>query len=151
MAVAPYIKGPPPADQQSQVLYLEKELKKIQTAFQGLVGSNPWATYAPVVTAGAGAITAYTASGRYNQIGKLVFVQIDVTVTTNGTGAGDVIVTLPVAAQGASVLHGREVSVGGKMLQGQVAGTVVLVYNYDNTYPAGNGYRLVLSGSYEAA
>jgi hypothetical protein len=39
-----------------------------------------------------------SATGRYKQVGKTVFVQADVTITTAGTAAGLIQVSLPFAA-----------------------------------------------------
>ena len=127
-----------------------------QQLFQALLSILGAATvYTPVVMAASGTFTTVSATGRYRIIGKLVFIQITVTITTNGTAAGDVIATLPFAsvnvASAAHVLAGRANAVSGKMLQGIIntnSGTVA-IFNYDNTYPGASGETLVLSGFYE--
>lgn len=152
MSIQPYNKAQQGSLPGSDKRYLDQELIKIQTAIGSIEQAvGPWTPYTPVVTPGTGAITAYTAAGRYAQIGKLVLVQIDITITTNGSGATYVAATLPASGITTQILPGREAAVVGKMLQGQIAGNTVLIYNYDNTYPGGNSYRLVLSGSYESA
>lgn len=113
-----------------------------------------WTRYTPVITTGAGTITSVSASGRYRKTGRTVFVTIDITITTNGTGSSSVAATLPaVAGPAAAIAVGRETAVGGKMLQGLIgaSGQSMVILNYDNTYPGGNGYRLIMSGVYEAA
>jgi hypothetical protein len=118
---------------------------------------NPFVTYAPVITAGSGAFTTVSATGRYRIIGKLVFIQITVTITTNGTAATQVNVTLPFASVNVAgvnhVIPGRATAVSGKMLQGIVGvnSAVLAVVNYDNSYPGASGETLVLSGFYEIA
>lgn len=116
---------------------------------------EPFTTYTPTITAGSGAFTTVSATGRYRRIGKLVFIQIAVTITTNGTAAGFVIATLPLTslnlASARCVLPGRAVAVSFKALQGDVPANsgVVNIVNYDNSYPGANGETLVVSGFYE--
>jgi hypothetical protein len=118
---------------------------------------EPFTTYTPVVTAGSGAFTTVSATGRYRRIGKLVFIEIDITITTNGTAAGNVTATLPftgVNAAGfayAGLLFGRAGNISGKLLQGFVVANAsqVNIFNYDNSYPGASGERLIVSGFYE--
>jgi hypothetical protein len=114
------------------------------------------ATYTPTVTAGSGTITAYTASGRYIKQGKHIHVQILVSISNNGTGAGLIQVTLPFAVANnsqAPVGCGREDAVTGKMLQVRgIANTSnATVYTYDNVYPGDAGHSLLLSMDYISA
>lgn len=117
---------------------------------QGPTGS-PRATFTSTVAAGSGAITSATGTVRYRRRGRELTVDITITITNNGTGAGYVTCTIPFAAAGASILSGRADSVSGKMLQGKTAGTLVQIYNYDNSYPATSGEVLRLSGVIELA
>jgi hypothetical protein len=116
---------------------------------------EPPTTYVPVVTSGSGAFTTVSATGRYRKIGKLVFVQITVTITTNGTAGTLVSVSLPFASVNlAGVQHcltGKAASVSGKALTGIIVpnSNVALVLNYDNSYPGSSGETLVLNGFYE--
>lgn len=112
--------------------------------------------YTPTVTSVTGTITTLgTVTGRYKTLGKMVFVEITIPITTNGTGASFVRATLPVTPNASFdyVLFGRETLAVGKMLQGHVNAAVgaVDIANYDNSYPGGNGYKLVLVGWYESA
>jgi hypothetical protein len=163
LPVAPYKKDNPPADPQSAQRYHDNELRKVQTAVQQLMAAvqqlqaatidSSWTAFTPTLSAGTGTFTAATATGRYMQVGKLVFVRYDIQITTNGTAASSVVVSLPVnaSATGTSVLPGREYALVGKMLQGMVTTTQVAIINYDNSYPGANGYKLSLTGVYEAA
>ena len=116
---------------------------------------NPVVTYTPTITAGSGAFTTVSAVGRYRQIGKLIFIQITVTITTNGTAASSVVVTLPFASVNVvgvqHMLAGRADAISGKMLQGKVGTNqaTLVILNYDNTYPGATGETLVISGFYE--
>jgi hypothetical protein len=127
----------------------------ISTGSETDFDNTAWLTYTPVITAIAGAFTSVSATGRYKQIGKVVYVYIKITITTNGTAATYVLATLPVAAIAAAtatpVICGRATSISGKMLQGIIAGTTVSILNYDGTYPGATGEALVVSGAYEAA
>ncbi len=114
-----------------------------------------WSTYTPTITCQTGTLTTASATGRYKQVGKVLFAQITITVTANGTCAGQVVATLPViSANSASIwtMSGRENAMTGKMLQGIVQGNASTAYiiNYDNSYPAASGSLLYISGVYEA-
>ncbi|MGO4564811.1 hypothetical protein AB4Z52_07020 [Rhizobium sp. 2YAF20] len=116
---------------------------------------NTWTAYTPVVAAGSGALTSYTAAGRYIRRGKSVYGTISITITNNGTGASLISATLPLTP-GASTLGGiasGRSTVSGKMLQGLISPGVgtMNIFNYDNTYPASTGNVLNLSFCYELA
>lgn len=112
-----------------------------------------WVTYSPTVSAGSGTITTSTVNAaKYLRRAHDVLIRLDVTIVTNGTGAGYVDITLPFAVAGnGSVIVGRETVTTGFILQGRCLTNSVRVYFGDNTYPAVSGSRLLLSGVYEAA
>jgi hypothetical protein len=116
-----------------------------------------WTTYTPTVTAGSGTFTTVAGTGRYMVEGRLVHVQIEVVITTNGTAATSVNATLPIASPNISTvartLAGREVTSTGFMLQGTISAnsSTCVIRNYDNTYPGASGRTLHVSGSYEIA
>ncbi|MEH2706452.1 hypothetical protein DXU06_17075 [Bradyrhizobium elkanii] len=68
-----------------------------QPAIADLAG-GAWTAYTPVVTAQTGAPTTVLATGRYLQIGKTVFVEMDITLTKVGTAANSLLASLPFAA-----------------------------------------------------
>ncbi len=117
--------------------------------------AKAWTAYTPSISAGTGTFTSVSATGRYLTAGKVTFIQISVTVTTNGSAASFVIATLPVAAGGGSlyVVAGRDHAASGKLLQCFVAAASsnLFILNYDNTYPAVSGSVLHISGCYENA
>jgi len=107
-----------------------------------------WTSYTPTVTAGSGTITTASATGYWIRIGKLCVVFSSWSITTNGTGAQSVKLTLPFTAisghTGGQIGVGREYDVTGKMLQIEIpdsSGTAMAYRNYDNTYPGANGYK----------
>lgn len=124
------------------------------TRIDGVDQTAACTSYTPTVTAGSGSITSASATGCYRRVGKLVFVDIEITITTAGTGAGFVQATLPVtAAARVYVLPGRENAVTGKMLYAMVQtatpGAVKIQY-YDAGYPGASGAVLNVTGHYEA-
>lgn len=109
-----------------------------------------WSTYTPVVSSGVGTLTTVSASGRFKQIGKTVLFRFTVTITTNGTGAGSIIVSLPVGTPTViSIGHGQEVNNTGKAIVGFSSGTNMICKFYDNTYPGSDGAGIVVNGIYE--
>jgi len=113
-----------------------------------------WTAFIPVVTAGAGSITAYTATGNYMQLGKIVNFQIDVILTTNGTGASYLDITLPSAPGN---VDGFNASVSGIIRSnGWSLATIALIgtqtiraYLYNGSYPGTDGRTFNISGSYQ--
>ena len=84
----------------------------------------------------------------------MLFFDIDIPITTNGTGAGAVLFSLSVASDSGSVFLGsfRENAVVGTMGQiGLGASTTAVMFTYNNAYPGGTGYRLFGAGSYRMA
>jgi len=113
-----------------------------------------WTTYTPTITAGSGAFTTVSATGRYKIIGKTVFLQISVTDTANGSAASYVIATLPVnaAATNSYVLGGFN-EFTGFLVAGniQTGGSgQVNIFKYDATFPLTSGQSLSISGVYES-
>lgn len=112
-----------------------------------------WITAAaPTITAASGTITTSSATCKYIQVGKTVFFRQNITITTNGTGAGAVVSTLPITAatSGIYVASGRATSVSGKQLQAYAGATTTInIYNYDGTYPGAGGELLIINGFYD--
>jgi hypothetical protein len=108
-------------------------------------------SFTPVVTAGAGALTSYTAFCRYKLIGKTLYFVLGINITDNGTGTVHIKATLPFTAfAGPFALYptacGREENVTGRMLQVVLIGNNAYILNYDNTYPATTNANLCVSG-----
>ena len=116
----------------------------------GNIVTSGWTPYTPAVAAGSGTITTYTASGRYQVVGKTVAFTMTINITTNGSGATSIIAALPVSANSNAICAGRENAVTGAMLQGFINSSAVTIFTYSNGYPAGSGYVLVVSGTYES-
>jgi hypothetical protein len=103
-------------------------------------------SYTPTVTSGSGSFTTVSATGSYQRVNKMVVVRFEVTITTNGTAASSVIVSLPFSCTGTSgsgVGSGREKAVLGNMFQVSLASTTtVSLLSPLNAYPGGTGYVL---------
>jgi hypothetical protein len=120
----------------------------------GNIGATELIDYTPVVEAQSGTITTFgTIIGRYQRIGKTLFIKIGIPITTNGTGSVAVKAYLPsgMLAATSCVIAGRENNLTGNMLQGSIAtgSDIISITKYDNTYPGGNGYLLTVSGTIE--
>ena len=117
----------------------------------GTISVDDWRAFTPSVTTQIGTITTLGAvSGLFKIIENTVHWLADITITTNGTGAGDVRFTVPFGTTVGIGWSGpgREIVVGGKMLVTNAGGITIAVTNYDNTYPGSNGSRLIVNGSY---
>lgn len=116
-------------------------------ASTGTIVCDNWRSFTPSVSSQTGTITTLGAvSGLYKVVGDTVTLEFDITITTNGTAAGDVRFTLPFGSPLQNFSgHGREMAVNGKSLSviGQASGTVATILNYDNTYCGGNGVQLI--------
>ena len=123
----------------------------------GLLWNNAaWTTYTPTVTATTGSFTTVSATGRHTRVGKLAVVQFSVTITTNGTAAGQVVVTAPFGALASSTYMGvvRESNATGNMGYAAISsggGSSFYCANYDNSYMGGTGRLISGTISYEVA
>lgn len=117
------------------------------------LADDPWVSFTPTVSATSGTITSASATGYYIRRGKIVYVKIAITITTNGTGAGALGVTLPMATVGSmgSTFAGKERAITGKGIIGYAdAGVSVMYMQFaDGTYCGENGYVINMSGFYE--
>ena len=121
--------------------------------YEYFADNDAYTLYTPTVTAQAGTFTTVAGAIRYKKRGRFVFINVTVTITTNGTAATSVLVTLPVAPTTASnqILSGRNYT-AGTVIAGLISGTSsAQILRYDATYPGANATVLVLTGVYEAA
>jgi hypothetical protein len=112
-----------------------------------------WTAYTPVITAEAGTITTSSASGRYSTIGKSVFFSMVITITTSGTGTGNLMATLPINTKdtlGTQMSAGIEATVTGSLVHGLIASNSINIRDYINNGIISNGATVYISGTYEA-
>lgn len=116
-------------------------------AIRAVAGPFYYDTWTPTITAGSGTITTKSGTGTYRYIGGEVLYTVDISITTNGTGAGSVRFTTPFTAAEIAPFAGFETAATSLPLGGYLNGTTGLIVFADGTYPGGDGYRLFVRGS----
>ena len=129
---------------------LATEISDGGTGTNKIVDTIVWTTYTPTVSSGSGTFTSASAVGRYKKIGKTVFLNVVITITTNGTAASFGTFTLPFNSAAASFFGGR--SSNGNLVGGQnSAGSGSLSYSGATAaYVGGDGTTIVFDGVYES-
>lgn len=121
----------------------------------GLVWNNAaWTSYTPTVTPNTGTGFTMTGAGFYTRIGKLCIVNYSANITTNGTGAGSIEVTLPFTGKGnAGYGSGtfRDNGLTGIAGFAYITTTKALLTFYNGNYPGANGAILQGTITYEVA
>lgn len=118
---------------------------------------SAWTSYTPTVTAQTGTFTTVSATGRYKKIGKTVFVEAKITMTTVGTAAGYFSMTPPAVTAaafdycGVFFESGISSKSGGVVMINGFAGGNILGRAADGTTIIQNGAIVVISMTYEAA
>lgn len=114
---------------------------------------TPWTDWTPTFTAAAGTPTTVTINlARYMQLGKMVWVSCDFTVTNKGTASSDFYYTLPVTASTTTACGGggrEQVVVGYNISTFLIDTTHGGLCYYDNTTVWNNTHRLVFGMFYE--
>jgi hypothetical protein len=125
------------------------------SGFNSVVSGNlnysGWITYSPTIISTVGTITTFgTVVAKYQKVNKTVTISLDIPITTNGTGSGIINVSSPFTAASAAAFAGREVTLTGVALSASIAAgsATILLSSYTGTYPAADGYRLVVSGTF---
>jgi hypothetical protein len=118
-------------------------------------GVGAWTSYTPTVSSLSGTITSYTSSGQYQTIGKTCIVSMTVTITNAGTGAAQLVATLPVtpAARIQCSAAGMECVNTGYMLKSYIpaSSTSMQIMNYNNTTAIAGGSLIIMTVVYETA
>ena len=145
---------------EGQTCYIEAAPNRLQI-YDGAtwrpVDLDAWTAYTPTVTAGTGTITSATATGFYAVVGKTCFVRYAVVITSNGTGATSVKITLPLSfaagyTSNSAIGVVRETSVTGEMgVLLTETGSTASMFTYNNGYPGGTGRTLAGSATYEVS
>ncbi len=113
-------------------------------------------SYTPTVSTLTGSLTSVTSAAKYMRVNKLCVVQFNITITTNGTGAGILYISLPfngINSYGNTAIGvARETSATG-FLQQIFHGSTNLagILNYDNSYPGANNRNFTGTIIYEVA
>lgn len=144
---SPYHRGSSSSFPTSDPRFLRQELDAIEDTLRGLMGN--WTNFVPVVDTLSGTITTLGAvTAQYLQVGKTVLFNANVPITANGTGGTALRITLPFPALGTAILGGKS-SNSNVALTAIAAGTTMLIYKYDGTYPGVSGNTVRVSGAYQ--
>jgi hypothetical protein len=101
------------------------------------------------IAPGAGAITSYTATYEYRQIGNYICLLFDITITNAGTGSGALLVDIPHTSATNITGSAREVTVGFQCsCSGSLATRVFGILKYDDTTVIATGQRIIGSVNY---
>lgn len=115
-----------------------------------------WTAYNPTVTSQSGTFTTVSATGRYKQIGKIVYAEIDVTITNAGSAAGYMSTTLPVTAAsnkyvGIAFEYGATQKSGASIIAPALSTGACLSRAADGLTLIATGNAIAISIVYEAA
>jgi hypothetical protein len=123
------------------------------TKINGVDQTTAWTTYTPTITSQTGTITTSSATGRYKQIGKTVFVEVDITVTTAGTGAGSLLATLPLTAAAnnyaGSAYEYQLTGKSGAAIIGPISATQIAGRDAAAVTFIANGAKVIMCATYE--
>lgn len=113
---------------------------------------SSWRNWTPTIGAASGAITTSSiTAARYHQIGKSVSWEADFSILSNGSGASALTISLPVMPlSGLKHVFTGQASTGAMLVGTTTTGASTLIFNYSGGYPAADGTRILLSGTYEA-
>jgi hypothetical protein len=114
-------------------------------------------TWTPLLTAGTGSLTSYASAGTYVKIGRQVTLNLNYTVTNNGTGAvygniGNFPFTV-ISATGASAV-GRIGGTTGSTVAldiGSGGGNGGALWTYNNQYPWANNAASFMTITYQTS
>lgn len=116
------------------------------------VGNIDGNTYTPTITAASGTITTSSATASYIKIGRKVFVELNIIITTAGTGIGYLIATLPFQASNNIGCAGVETNYVLAIMASITAGeSVIRISKYDATTIIGNTKDVRISFAYTTA
>lgn len=115
--------------------------------------SGAWTAYTPVATCTTGSVTSFTTlAGRYQAIGKTIFLQINANIATAGSCSGTLFLSLPTAAPtvGAGVIYPLAVANASSNVTPAItvaafSSSVAMVFG---GAPTANNY--FVNGTYEA-
>ena len=114
------------------------------------LGISPaWTTSTPTITAGSGTITTVSCTLRKLTIGKTVYFQAAITVTTNGTGAGHLKLPLGFTPSATQCANGFNAATA-VTLGCQTSGTDLLIFDRNGAYPAASAQSLYVGGVMES-
>lgn len=131
--------------------YVDAQVAQAQPSINNLTGTA-WTPFTCTLTPSTGSITTQTSRSSFLQVGKVVFVSINVTVVAIGTASGAASLNMPVIPARLSVLTGIESVVTGLSISLVTSGSNGSLVTSTNANPAwNNGMLYAFNGVYEAA
>ena len=116
----------------------------------GVDQTTAWTSYTPTVSCQSGALTSVTPTGAYKAIGKTIIFSASVLITTNGTCAGYLVVSLPTTLATATVANAVSNNNSSVIAYGTSGSSTVYALKYDGTYPGTSGNTIMLAGTYQS-
>lgn len=116
----------------------------------GRISSQEWSDDTPVPSATTGLITSASGDNQWNRLGDVVSINVKLTITNNGTGAGAITTSVPVPARSGRTFTVSGQDANGAMISGRISGSTMTISNATGAYPAVSGSVLSLTGFYEA-
>lgn len=113
-------------------------------------GQN-WITYSPTLSCGSGTLTSGSATGRYKQLGKTIFFQQNITITTNGSCATFLGASVPVTGDGNGSFSGIGI-VGTHQGYNAFLDTTpnkIDIFSSSGIYGFNDGFVVFMSGTYQ--
>lgn len=114
---------------------------------------GPWTGWTPTLSCGTGTLNSAAATAAsFETVGKTVRGSFTITITLNGSCAGNLIFTLPSNVNAFAMGVAAQVALGGKSARVQMnsGGNLAHILTYDNLYPGADGEIIVGSFQYEA-
>ena len=111
-----------------------------------------WTSTSVTITAGSGTIGAATGTIRYKFLGKTVFFNLSVTVTSVGSASAYLIVSgLPFITPTTSVATGREAQTTGALctLTSSAGTNTAIILTYVNSFPISTTGNILFDGVWE--
>lgn len=118
------------------------------------MSDNAWISYTPTISATSGTITTSSANMRYIRRGNIVYFKAQIVITNNGTGAGALQMTVPIAQVGSygTISAGLQRVPTGYTVYGWLDGggtSTIYIKFYNDVYPGASGAVIELTGFYE--
>lgn len=116
----------------------------------GGIWVDDWRPFSPNPVASGGSVTFGASSGNYKMSGTTLEWEVSIAVTSDASGTGAVIFTLPQGASAPAFIgNGYNTGTGPKGLSVVTNGVAGAIYNYDGTFPGNTGAVLACNGKYQ--
>lgn len=116
--------------------------------------SAAWNSFTSTLGAGSGSLASAFGEFQYSILGKLIAFSFTIDITTNGSAAGYLTATLPVAAVG-QVSSANGMGYDGVSayfgLISEIQDSLLTIRKYDGSYPGGDIHVLEIAGTYQSA